>query len=94
MPWGVFPLIGMMLGPICGFFQYKLLAKLISATKGDIKTGKLLLLYFSKLGLYALFLVPTALISTPDGIACGVLTGLTLAGLGIFKAFHKRGESK
>lgn len=94
MPWGDFPLIGIILGPICGFLQYKLLAKLITATKEGIKTGKLLLLFLLKLGLYALFLVPAVLISIPDGIACGGLTGLTLVGLGIFKAFHKRGEGK
>jgi hypothetical protein len=94
MPWGNFPLIGIVLGLICGFLQYHLLTKLVSATKEGIKPGKLLLLFFLKLGLYALFLVPAALISIPDGIACGGLMGLTLAGLGIFKAIRKRGEGK
>lgn len=94
MPWGDFPLIGIILGLICGFLQYNLLSKLVSATKEGIKPGKLLLLFFLKIGLYALFLVPAVLISVPDGIACGGLVGLTLVGLGMFKAFRKRGEGK
>lgn len=94
MPWGDFPLIGIVLGPICGFLQYHLLAKLVSATKEGIKPGKLLLLFFLKLLLYALFLVPAALISIYDGIACGGLMGLTLVGMGIFKSLRKRGGGK
>lgn len=95
MPWGDFPLIGIVLGPICGFLQYKLLTKLISAVNDNIKPGKLLLLFFAKLGLYALFLVPAVLISVPDGIAGGGLAGLTLVVLGIINAFRKkRGEGK
>ncbi|HNX15608.1 MAG TPA: hypothetical protein PK854_02995 [Oscillospiraceae bacterium] len=94
MPWGTFPLIGIALGLICGFLQYRLLAKLVSVTKEGTKPGKLLLLFFFKLGLYALFLVPAVLLSVPDGIACGGLAGLTLVATGVINALRKRGEGK
>jgi len=94
MPWGDLPFIGIVLGPICGFLEYKLLMTLISAVNGSVKPGKLLLLFFAKLGVYALFLVPAVLISVPDGIAAGGLAGLTLIVFGVINAFRKRGEGK
>ena len=92
MPWGSFPLIGIVLGPICGFLQYKLLIKLISTVKDGKKSGGMLLLFFSKLALYALFLVPPFLISMLDGVVGGVLAGLTMVGMGIFQALGKGGK--
>ncbi len=92
MPWGSFPLIGIVLGPICGFLQYKLLTRLILTVKDGKKSSRMLLLLFSKLALYALFLVPPFLVSMLDGVVCGILAGLTMVGMGIFQALRKGGE--
>ena len=92
MPWGSFPLIGLILGPACGFLQHKLLIKLVLIVKEGKKTGKLVLLLLLKLVLYALFLVPPFFVSMLDGAVCGILAGLTMAGIGIYQALRKRGE--
>lgn len=94
MPWGSFPLIGIILGLAGGVLQYFLLIRVTAEAGGTKSAFKLVVLFVAKLALYALFIVPAFIISVPDGAVCGILTSFIVVSLSIYKSLRKGGRNK
>lgn len=94
MPWGNFPLIGIILGLAGGYLQFTLLKKLISLMNSDARALKTIGILAAKLAVYALFFAASFLTSLYDVAACGILMALMLVVLSLYKSFRKGGKNR
>lgn len=94
MPWGNFPIIGIILGLAGGVIQARLLKSLAQQVGKSASIMLMVLLLLAKLAVYGVFLTVCFLISVLDGTLCGTLMVLTIVGISVAPIFMKRGNNR